>query len=143
MPVPTAYTEDTLAAFMHSTLRDVATALGWSVAAGDYDEAVTDTLIAYDENDIADATDIQKLRALARVAVWQSVVDATTGDYDFSADGGNYSRSQLHAQAVARLAQAQQQASAYIDDLVVGTATITHHNDPWADHADSGAEWNV
>lgn len=141
MPVPTAYTEDSLAAFMHAALRDVATALGWSVAAGDYDEPVTDALIAYGEDDIADATDIQKLRALARVAVWQAAVDATVGDYDFSADGGSYSRSQLHAQALARLAQAQQQAAAYMDDMLVGTATITHHNDPWADHEDTSEEW--
>ncbi|MCA9941633.1 MAG: hypothetical protein KC418_23495 [Anaerolineales bacterium] len=141
MPVPTAYTEDELAAYMHSALRDVATAMGWSVAGGDYDEPVIDTLLAYGEDDIADATDMKKLRALAMVAVWQAVVDATVGDYDFSADGGSYSRAQLHDHAVARLTQAQTDAAAYLDVMEAGLVTITHTNDPWADYSDSDEEW--
>lgn len=107
----TAYTDLTLAEYMQAVTRNVAAALGWS--ADDFAEAVTDALIAYGVTDLEDATNIPKLRALARVEAWRAVADGTAADYNFSADGGTYSREQLHKHAVEALGRALERAAAY------------------------------
>lgn len=109
--IPTVYTEATLADYMHRATKEVANAVGWSVDS--YEEAIIDTLIAYGATALSDATDIPKLRALAKVAAWAALVDATAADYAFSVDGGSYNRNQLHEQAVAALQRATEAASAY------------------------------
>jgi hypothetical protein len=132
MAIPTSYTEATLKAFMHAELREVATALGWTVVAGSYDEPLIETLLAYGVSDIVAATDIRKLRALARREVWRAVASATAGDHDFSAEGASYSRSQIHAQALAMLTRAESDAGRY--DAGGGyavTISKTHYADPY------------
>lgn len=114
MAIPTSYSEETLKAFMLAALSGLGTALGLTAAS--FDEAVNDTLLAYGVSDIAQATDMAKLRGLARVAAWQVAVAAAAGDYDFSADGGNYRRSQLHEQARKGLAAAEADAALYGGD---------------------------
>jgi hypothetical protein len=138
MAAPTSYTEITLASFMLAALSSVATAMGWTALA-DVQEAINDTLLAYGVTDIIQATDIKKLRALAKVAVWQQVAAATAGDYDFSADGGSYSRSQLHEMAVDALGLAQTAASVYDTDYQMGLVRVEWKNDPYsaADPEDS------
>lgn len=111
MAIPTSYSEETLKAFMLAALSNLGAALG--LTASSFNEAVNDALLAYGVTDIAQATDIAKLRALARVAAWQVAVSAAAGDYDFSADGGNYRRSQLHEQARKGLAAAEADAAVY------------------------------
>src|SRR5688500_72219 len=99
MAVPASYTEKTLAEFMHVSLGKTAKALAINFGpndAGDYAEAVNDALLAYGTNDIGTISgfaNIMKLRALARVYAWQHVVNNFATLFDFSADGGQYSRS--------------------------------------------------
>lgn len=109
--IPSAYTELTLAEYMETVTRNVSGALGWT--ADDFSEAIVDTLIAYGVTDLTDATDIAKLRALAKVEAWRLCADGTAADYNFSADGGNYSRQQLHEHAVAALDRAKTQAAVF------------------------------
>jgi hypothetical protein len=113
MAVPTAYTEDTLAEYMHSALREVATTLGFAPGDGDYDEAVNEALLAYGVTDIAEATQIAKLRTLARREAWRQAQSAAAARFDFSADGGDYSRSQLHKQITTNLERAEADAAPY------------------------------
>lgn len=133
MAVPTSYSEGALAQYMHTVLGAVATALGFDVSGGDYDEAVTETLFAYGVSAIASAADIQKLRALARREAWRLAMNETAGDFDFRADGGQYSRSQFHKQCKEAFESAELEALPY--DTVrwaVEVGTVEDAYDPYA-----------
>ncbi len=111
MAAPVVYTEATLLTFMLDTMGSVATTLGMS----DYmlQEAVNDTLLAYRVADSADATDIPRLRALARVAAWRTALAQASTYYDFSADGATYNRAEITRHIRAMLALAEADAAAY------------------------------
>lgn len=136
MTTPTSYTEATLAAYMHATLGDVASALGWAAGTASYGEAVNETALAYGVDDIttiAGRDNIARLRALARVESWRQVMSYTAGNFDFSADGASYDRSQIHAQAVKALALAEADAmkyGAYGYEMVAQNVRDVH--DPYA-----------
>lgn len=129
MPVPTSYTEANLATFMHGCLGDVATELGW-LAASSYSEAVTETLLAYGVTDIAGATDMRKLRALARREAWRAAVGSLASRYDFTADGASHHLSQVYSQAQHALAAAEADAVRY-DTAHQATLTKIHYGDPY------------
>lgn len=110
MAAPTTYTENAFAEFLHTSAGRVAEVLGWSVAAGSYSEIVNEALLTVGAETIAGVTgavEIRKFRAAGQVALWESIVAALTAEYDFSADGGSYSRSQMQKAALARLEQAK------------------------------------
>lgn len=110
MAIPTSYTESTLRDYMLTVTENVASALGWT--ATKFTEAVNDALVAYGVSDITSATDIAKLRTLAKVEAWKAVVDGTAADIEFTADGATFKRQQMHQQAVAALERAQAEAVA-------------------------------
>jgi hypothetical protein len=110
--LPASYTELSLAEYMVTVTRSVTAALGWT--SDDLLEAVNDTLTAYGASTIGSATDIAKLRTLARVEAWRTVVDGTAADIDFAADGGDYKRSQMHKQALSALERAEVAALPYV-----------------------------
>ena len=114
MALPTSYDETSLSVFMLLSTRAVANALCWGV--DDYSEAINEALITYGVSDVADATDIPRLRAIAKVSAWKAIVDATVTDIQFAADGASFSTQQRHAQAVAALSRAQNELA-----LVLGT----------------------
>jgi hypothetical protein len=129
MSIPASYTETTLATYMHTILGPVAATLGWSVAAGSYDEPVNEALAAYGVDDIADISgraNITKLRALARREVWRAVMQATASHYDVKADGANRSRSQIHTQAKAAYELACIDALSYDPAYIVGVTTVDY-----------------
>lgn len=135
MPVPSSYTEDTLKAFCHTLLTETATGLGWSVDGGSYDSVVEDVLIEYGVPNIAEASDLRKIRALARVCTWKKVLAATSLDYTFSADGGSFQRGQMFDHAKTQFELASVEAASY---LGVGSVTMyqfrdDHTNDPYLD----------
>lgn len=86
MAIPTSYTEQTLADYMVTVTEQVSAAIGLDFAS--FGEAINDTLIAYGESDIADATNIKKLRALAKVEAWRRCVEALAARYDKSRNDG-------------------------------------------------------
>lgn len=105
--VPTVYTSATLAEFLRQDVGPIGAALGWSVGGNSYDEPIIDTLLAYGVSDLADATDIAALRALARRAVWQQAVRHLASRFDFSLDQQSISRSQMQKMAKEALAAAE------------------------------------
>lgn len=136
MAAPASYTEDTLAQYMESVLGPVAGALAYT-APDSYKEAVNEALLDYGADGIASITgreNIRKLRVLARVQVWRQVVAAVSGDFDFSADEGDYSRSQVQEMALKALEIAEQEAMALgaIPGYVVGIDAVKHIHDPYA-----------
>lgn len=140
MPVPTSYTEATLADYMHAVLGPVGVALNYMPATA-YREPITETLLTYGTTDIATiagAANLRKLRTLARVEVWRMVVGHVSGDFDFTADGATFSREQLHAMATANLKQAMADAEVYDEadaafdsSYRVGKDRVTYPQDPY------------
>jgi hypothetical protein len=130
--VPTSYTEATLKAFMHATIGAVADSLEWTTVGTKYDEAMIETLLAYGVTDIANATDIKKLRALARREVWRSVLAEVSSDIDFSADGARYSQQQLFTMAQQQFQMASADATPFDSSgsNVVSLETV-NYGDPY------------
>lgn len=120
MPAPTSYTEDTLADFMQAVLKSVATDLTWTDTA-DYQEAINETLLAYGAADIADASNITKLRLLARREVWRAVAEETAGHTDVDVSSGpvvgvNAKLSQIHTHALGMIKLAEQALTNYNEE---------------------------
>lgn len=133
MALPTVYTEPELAVFMERVLGPTATALGWAVGtdtAGDYAEIVNDTLLTVGVSDIASATDIEQLRAVARWQVWRWAADALASKFDISTDGQSLSRSQLHEQAIKARDAAFQSCAPHLASYAVTATKIIHTDDP-------------
>lgn len=123
MPLPDAYTEPKLAEYMHTTLGEAAAVMGYvhpGAGMGVYQENVYDVLLAYGVADIADATDIALLRALAKREAWRKVMNESAGRYDVTADEATFKRSQLHTQAKANYQTASAEA-AQLDNSATGT----------------------
>lgn len=129
MTPPTVYTETTLAEFMLSELGATAAAVGLTLAG--LAEAVNEAMLVYPCVVMADATNIQKIRAIARVEAWRAVCNQVAGDYDFADAGASYSRSQALQNAQKRLDQALADAAQYYPGYQVGTAKISFTNDPY------------
>ena len=133
MQVPSSYNEASLRAYVVTALGAVATVLGWTPLDLRVENACIDALFMYGASTPEEATDVAKLRLLARVAAWRAVISDVTADYDFSADGASYNRSKVHAQALSSLKQAEADVmaqgysmyNAYIDPIV-------YRHDPYA-----------
>ncbi len=95
MALPTAYTDDTLAAYMRdAVLQSTARVLGL-LELSQLEEAVNSAVLACGESDIAACTNIPALRAWAAVAAWEAAQAVAAGDYAYSADGASWQRGQV------------------------------------------------
>lgn len=134
MTVPTAYDESTLADFMVTALGTVAADLGLVAAA--FAESVNDVLLAYGENDIADATNIALLRALGRVAAWKVALTTAATFYDVSDGTQSLKRSQMLTGIKATLSAAESDAAPLLAEAGVGgmvatVSTLVFTEDPY------------
>ena len=132
MAAPTSYTESSLISYMRTVTQAVSDTLGLNTGA--FQEAVNDVLAAYGVSDIADATDITKLRVLAKVAAWRTVNDwLVTTAYDFSADGGSYKLSQMKegAEKALQMAEGAAAEAGYTDAYAIQIGTLTRPYDPY------------
>ena len=122
MALPAIYDEYLLGTYMQDITKGSSDVLKMELA--DFDEAVNDAATAYGVTDIAQATDIAKLRALAKVEAWRTVVNRAASQIDYgqsngTAVAGNYEkRSQLHDQAEKALERALSEAErhGYLSD---------------------------
>lgn len=143
MTIPAAYTEAALAIFMHSQIGDFPAMFGWvtpTVNAGAYQEAVNDCLIEYGVSEIAQATNIKKLRALATVAAWKKVLRQLPTYYQFQADGSTFNRQQMFEMARQSLAVAEIGASVYSSDYQIASGSVSWANDPYRYPLDADEE---
>lgn len=118
MPVPSAYTEDTFAAFLLSEARGVAKALGWATKA-DIAEVINETILAYGDSvvDVAQAADIRKVRIIGRYYLWKAAVEQLAGKMAVSIGGQSWNRDTLQRQAIEAFRLAKDAASVYIADI--------------------------
>lgn len=138
MPIPTEYTEETLAGYMLTALSQVAGVLGWDDETDEVGEAIIGALLAYfgtagANSIIANATDITKLRVLARREIWRAAVAALTTKYTFSTDGQKFDRSDMMKLASAQLERAETDAAAFDTSTAptVGVSTFRYPSDPY------------
>lgn len=129
MAVPTSYTEEQIKQFMLNTLEGVGPASEWNT--NDFQEQLIDLLLDYEVNDIASATNIAKLRALARVHAWRKVVSATAGDFDFSADEAEYNRRVVFEHARMMLEEAERLAAEWLSKNWATIGSLTWEDDPY------------
>lgn len=111
MAIPGSYTEETLKTYMLTVLRQLGAVLGMTV--NSFDEAVNEVLLAYGVADIADATDIPKLRALAKVEAWKVALAEAGARIDWSEAGASFKQSQYRAAAREGLLGAEAEAARY------------------------------
>jgi hypothetical protein len=130
MPIPSSYTEDGIAQYMLNVLENAGPAAEWTSA--DFEEQVVDLLLDYGVTDIASATDITKLRSLARVQAWRKVVAAVSGDFDFSADEAEYNRRVVFEHARTMLEEAERAAAEWLEKLWATQGSMTWEDDPYA-----------
>lgn len=139
MAIPSSYTEVELQDYMLEITSAISSVIG--LVSSDFTEAVNDTLVNYGVNSIASATNIKKLRLLAKIEAWRTVVNVTVAEYDQSRDSGESQvwdkKNQLHTNAKAQLEAAETQAASlgYVADgatyNTVAFGTITY-NDPYS-----------
>lgn len=131
MALPTAYTDATISQYMVDQLGEIAGVLGWTWDT-DLHEAINETLLAYGVDTLEEASDLRKLRTLARWQAWRAAVDSLVARYHFSNPEGSYSREQMLAGARAILADAEADASAYVDTAwAMVRVTNIKRNDPY------------
>ncbi|MBP8291942.1 MAG: hypothetical protein KAX65_04165 [Caldilineaceae bacterium] len=129
MALPTIYTDATLKSYMLAYLGAIGTTLGLTTAS--FDEGVNDVLLAYPATTLAQATDIAKVRALAKVAAVRHAQTVASTWYDFSADGASFSRSQVLAALSGMLALAETDAMSYADAYAIGIGSMAYPDDPY------------
>lgn len=129
MPLPTSYNEATLKAFMVGSLGALATTLGIDDAA--MAEAVNDVAAACGVTDVGHLADVVQLRAVAKVAALRVAQQVAAGWYDFSADGGEFKRSQVNKQIESLLTMAYADGMAYAGSYAIETGRVRVSNDPY------------
>ncbi len=111
MPRVTAYNERTLAAYMRDgVLRLTGRRLGL-VNDADYQEAVNEVAAALGQ-EIDQATDMTRVRALARREAWRVAMQQAAGEHHAEVDGKAHDRQQIYAQCAKMFAQASQEVEA-------------------------------
>lgn len=118
--------------------------LGWSPAAGDYDQALQEVLLAAGVENLSDLDGLegtQKLRALGRLQLWRQVQEALATEYTYSADQTSHQRSQMFDQVGRLLDRAEREADRWSAAYAVEAVPVSRSDDPyvWSD-LDEG-EW--
>ncbi len=131
MPVPTAYTEESFTQYLTTLLERAGLNVMLAWVDEHVKEIIIDTLLAYGVNDVTEATDVGKLRALGALKLWEAVAEAATLEINYTADGATMNREVIYQHAVGQVVQARIKALPYTDDWQVGNSSVGHADDPY------------
>jgi len=121
----------TLATYITDNFSQVKSQLGWSDSL--QIATITDKALEYyGVATEAEATDTTKLHALADVAVWRQALADVSLDYNFSADGASYSRSQQADMIRKNIELAENAAIVYMPNYQIGVSSDPDHTDWYA-----------
>lgn len=81
---------------------------------------IQDTLSVYGVDTEAEATNIQKLYALAKIEMWKRAMLEASFSFDMSLDGNSYKTSQIYDFCQKNYFQAMYDASEYLPNQVIG-----------------------
>lgn len=129
MSAPTAYTDDTLRAYMVSCLGGLASVLG--LTTDNFSDAADDVCLALGVSDVSESSDVVSVRTLARYYVMRHANTYVVTWCDFEADGASFRRSQVQAQLKAMLDNAEADAMPHLPSNIfaVTKATISYTTD--------------
>jgi len=102
----------------------LATQLGWTKAGGSFDFVVSEAVRLYGVGSEVEATDLDKLYALSKVVLWETVLREISFDYDYSANGASFKRSQVYAQVKDNLEDARAEAQIYLGGYTIEQGTL-------------------
>lgn len=106
----------TLETYLVSYLGDnLAQQLEWTTSASSFDFVMSEALRLYGVDTEAEATDLDKLYALSKVTLWEAVLREVSMDYDYSANGASFKRSQMVDQIKENLDSAITESMNYSD----------------------------
>jgi hypothetical protein len=118
-----------LSTFITDTLGSFYDYLDWDSDNTDF--VIQETLEQYGVDTEAEATDEVKLHALARVEIWKRVLVEVGHNYNFSADGGTYNRSQVFDMVTKNYELALKKALPYQSEYGIDTGELTTEQDPY------------
>jgi len=124
----TTITAPVLADYLTLNFTSVKTQLGWSDSI-EITAVINKTFQSYGVDTEAEATDLTKLHALADVAVWRQALNDISLDYNWSADGASYSRSQAVTAIRENLMYAESVAIAYNPAYNITVHTLDNNPD--------------
>lgn len=111
-----------LADYLEDYLGGLASQLGWN--SGSYGFIVSEALRLYGVSTEAEAVDLNKLYALAKVALWEAVLRDISMDFDYSSNGASFKRSQAVEQVKNNLEDARVAAQVYLPDFSIDTGSL-------------------
>lgn len=114
--------------YINENFPTIKTQLGWTDGVN-IATIITKTLEMYGVSTEAEATDLTKLHALADVAVWRQALNDISLDYNWSADGASYSRSQAVTAIRDNLMRAESVAIAYSPAYNIVVHTLDNNPD--------------
>lgn len=118
----------TLTSYITDNFPTIKTQLGWNDSV-QIAVIVTKALELYGVTTEAEATDSVKLHALADVAVWRQALNDISLDYNWSADGASFSRSQAVDAIRENLSEAESKAIPYSSAYDIIVHTLDDHPD--------------
>ena len=121
----------TLATYISDNFPTIKTQLGWSDSVT-LPVIVDKALELYGVASDSLATDLVKYHALGDVAVWRQALNDIALDYNWSADGASFSRSQAVTNIRDNLADAENKAMVYMPAYQM-TVHYTDQNPDWTD----------
>lgn len=120
----------TLNTYLTDRYTAIGNQLGWT--SDDFNVIVEDTLETIGVSSEAEETNLIKLHAIAIYLLWKKALETVTLDFNFSADGASYSRSDMHSQILKNLEIAESEALAYMPYYQVEMGTLTYIEDPYS-----------
>lgn len=114
--------------YINENFPTIKTQLGWTDGAN-IATIITKALEMYGVSTEAEATDLTKLHALADVAVWRQALNDISLDYNWSADGASFSRSQAVTAIRENLVYAESVAIAYNPAYNITVHTLDNNPD--------------
>lgn len=133
MAVPVRYTDTTLASYMLNVLQpEVYTCFDWGI--DDFTEEITDTLLSYGVETVADMTDIKRCRILATFFAWRKAYRASSKYINNSVERDFRSQSQIWEHIKEQFEEAKATADPHLGDLngyAIQVGTMTWGYDPY------------
>ena len=114
----------TLVNYLESYLGGLATQIGWTTSGSSYDFTISETLRLYGVDSEAEATDLNKLYVIGKRVLWESILREVSFDYDYTANGASFKRSQMYDFIKQNLDDAATEASYYLGDYKISTGVL-------------------
>lgn len=130
MTVPTSYSEASFRTYLEEVLGAELVSILSIVSAAET-EIIYDALLDYGVSDIANATDIKKLRLLGKVHLWKHVMGITAGRYNQTADGASLQRQQIHEMAKENYQMALNEALVYMPNYTMEIEEVEALQNPY------------